>query len=64
MFITQKNNKNFVPGLKETDAYPAEPEDGYGWENYLARECRHFTEDFGLANLVKISQCLWTTWYL
>ena len=28
----QKQAKTFVPGLKESDAYPAEPEDGYGWE--------------------------------
>lgn len=36
-------------GLKETDAYPAEPEDGYGWEKLFSeRMCRHFREDFGL----------------
>ncbi|MDP6075065.1 MAG: NAD-dependent epimerase/dehydratase family protein [Myxococcota bacterium] len=35
--------------LKEADAYPAMPEDGYGWEKLFAeRMCRHFTEDFGL----------------
>ena len=39
----------FIPGLKEEDAYPAEPEDGYGWEKLFSeRMCRHFTEDFGL----------------
>ena len=39
----------FVPGLKETDAYPADPEDGYGWEKLFSeRMCRHFSEDFGL----------------
>ena len=33
----------FVPGLKETDAYPADPEDGYGWEKLFSeRMCRHF----------------------
>ncbi len=37
------------PGLKEEDAYPALPEDGYGWEKLFSeRMCRHFTEDFGL----------------
>jgi GDP-D-mannose 3',5'-epimerase len=37
------------PGLKESDAYPAEPEDGYGWEKLFGeRMCRHFYEDFGL----------------
>ena len=28
-----------MEGLKEEDAYPADPEDGYGWESYLVREC-------------------------
>jgi nucleoside-diphosphate-sugar epimerase len=37
------------PGLKEEDAYPAQPEDGYGWEKLFSeRMCRHFREDFGL----------------
>jgi GDP-D-mannose 3', 5'-epimerase len=37
------------PGLKESDAYPAMPEDGYGWEKLFSeRMCRHFREDFGL----------------
>jgi GDP-D-mannose 3', 5'-epimerase len=37
------------PGLRESDAYPAMPEDGYGWEKLFSeRMCRHFTEDFGL----------------
>jgi nucleoside-diphosphate-sugar epimerase len=35
--------------LKEDDAYPAMPEDGYGWEKLFSeRMCRHFREDFGL----------------
>jgi GDP-D-mannose 3', 5'-epimerase len=35
--------------LKETDAYPAMPEDGYGWEKLFGeRMCRHFREDFGV----------------
>ncbi len=34
--------------LKEEDAYPAMPEDGYGWEKLFSeRMCRHFREDFG-----------------
>jgi GDP-D-mannose 3', 5'-epimerase len=37
------------PSLKEEDAYPALPEDGYGWEKLFSeRMCRHFREDFGL----------------
>ncbi len=39
--------------LREEDAYPAEPEDGYGWEKLFSeRMCRHFTEDFGLETRV------------
>jgi GDP-D-mannose 3',5'-epimerase len=38
-----------VVALKESDAYPAMPEDGYGWEKlFTERLCRHFHEDFGL----------------
>ncbi len=44
-----KQKKTFIPGLKEVDAYPAEPEDGYGWEKLFSeRMCRHFNEDFNL----------------
>jgi nucleoside-diphosphate-sugar epimerase len=36
-------------GLREIDAYPADPEDGYGWEKLFSeRMCNHFYEDFGL----------------
>ena len=38
-----------VTPLREEDAYPADAEDGYGWEKlYMERVCRHYTEDFGL----------------
>ena len=48
-----KQKETFVPGLKEEDAYPAEPEDGYGWEKLFSeRMCRHFNEDFGLETRV------------
>ena len=41
------------PGLKESDAYPAMPEDGYGWEKLFSeRMCRHFQEDYGLITRV------------
>ena len=41
------------PGLKESDAYPALAEDGYGWEKLFSeRMCRHFMEDFGLITRV------------
>ena len=49
VYNAQKQKQTFVKGLKETDAYPAEPEDGYGWEKLFSeRMCRHFTEDFNL----------------
>ncbi|MFN8160097.1 MAG: NAD-dependent epimerase/dehydratase family protein [Solirubrobacterales bacterium] len=39
--------------LREADAYPAAPEDGYGWEKLFSeRMCRHFLEDFGLETRV------------
>ncbi len=42
-----------VTALKESDAYPAMPEDGYGWEKLFSeRMCGHFKEDFGLETRV------------
>ena len=42
-------DKPDISGLKESDAYPANPEDGYGWEKLFSeRMCRHFLEDYGL----------------
>jgi GDP-D-mannose 3', 5'-epimerase len=39
-----------VTPLKESDAYPADAEDGYGWEKLMAeRLCRHYWEDYGLS---------------
>ena len=44
-----KQQDNFIEGLKEEDAYPANPEDGYGWEKLFSeRMCRHFMEDYGI----------------
>lgn len=44
----RQDNPDVVP-LKEEDAYPAMPEDGYGWEKLFSeRMCRHFREDFGM----------------
>ena len=44
-----KQKDVFIEGLKEEDAYPADPEDGYGWEKLFSeRMCRHFMEDYGL----------------
>jgi len=48
----KQTNEDVVP-LKESDAYPAMPEDGYGWEKLFSeRMCRHFEEDFGLVSRV------------
>ena len=45
-------NEDIIP-LREADAYPAMPEDGYGWEKLFSeRMCRHFREDFGLVTRV------------
>jgi len=53
VYNASKQKEIFVPGLKETDAYPAEPEDGYGWEKLFSeRMCRHFMEDFSLETRV------------
>jgi nucleoside-diphosphate-sugar epimerase len=42
-----------VTPLKEEHAYPADPEDGYGWEKlYSERQCRHYWEDYGLETRV------------
>ena len=42
-----------VVALKESDAYPAMPEDGYGWEKLFSeRMCRHFEEDYGVISRV------------
>jgi len=42
-----------IEPLRESDAYPAMPEDGYGWEKLFSeRMCRHFSEDFGLVTRV------------
>jgi GDP-D-mannose 3', 5'-epimerase len=44
-----KQNSPDVAPLKEEDAYPADAEDGYGWEKlYTERLCRHYMEDYGL----------------
>ena len=49
VYNSSKQNNSFVKGLKESDAYPADPEDGYGWEKLFSeRMCRHFSEDFKL----------------
>jgi GDP-D-mannose 3', 5'-epimerase len=50
VYAADKQVSSAVVPLKESDAYPAMPEDGYGWEKLFSeRMCGHFREDFGLA---------------
>jgi nucleoside-diphosphate-sugar epimerase len=49
----EKQSSPDVVALREEDAYPALPEDGYGWEKLFSeRMCRHFREDYGLETRV------------
>jgi nucleoside-diphosphate-sugar epimerase len=53
VYAADKQRSTRVTPLKEEDAYPAMPEDGYGWEKLFSeRMCRHFREDFGLETRV------------
>jgi GDP-D-mannose 3', 5'-epimerase len=53
VYAADKQTSTDVLPLKESDAYPAMPEDGYGWEKLFSeRMCRHFSEDFALATRV------------
>ncbi|MEQ9454150.1 MAG: NAD-dependent epimerase/dehydratase family protein [Phycisphaeraceae bacterium] len=53
VYNAEKQRRADVTPLCEADAYPAMPEDGYGWEKLFSeRMCRHFTEDFGLETRV------------
>jgi GDP-D-mannose 3',5'-epimerase len=52
VYAADKQTEAEVQPLREDDAYPAMPEDGYGWEKLFSeRLCRHFTEDFGLSTV-------------
>ena len=53
VYNADKQRDPNVTALKEEDAYPALPEDGYGWEKLFSeRMCRHFREDFGVETRV------------
>ncbi len=53
VYNIEKQENPDVAALREEDAYPALPEDGYGWEKLFGeRMCRHFHEDFGLESRV------------
>ncbi len=49
IYPVHKQTTEDVTALKEEDAYPAQPEDAYGWEKLITeRLCRHYRDDFGL----------------
>src|SRR5512138_442430 len=53
VYAADRQTSPDVTALAEADAYPAMPEDGYGWEKLFSeRMCRHFREDFGIATRV------------
>ncbi len=53
VYNADKQRDAHVIPLREEDAYPAMPEDGYGWEKLFSeRMCRHFREDFGVTTRV------------
>jgi nucleoside-diphosphate-sugar epimerase len=53
VYAQDKQRTPHIRALKESDAYPADAEDGYGWEKLFSeRMCRHFREDFGLRTRV------------
>jgi GDP-D-mannose 3', 5'-epimerase len=53
VYAAGKQSSPEVEPLREADAYPAMPEDGYGWEKLFSeRMARHFAEDFGIATRV------------
>ena len=53
VYNASKQTDPSITGLKEEDAYPGMPEDGYGWEKLFSeRMCRHFREDFGIKTRV------------
>jgi nucleoside-diphosphate-sugar epimerase len=50
VYAAEKQTDTDVTALRESDAYPAMPEDGYGWEKLFGeRMCRHFMEDYGIS---------------
>ena len=53
VYAADKQTDPNVTALKEEDAYPAQPEDGYGWEKLFSeRMCRHFSEDYGVTTRI------------
>ena len=48
-----RQDSNELDGLKEEDAYPAAPEEGYGWEKLFTEKlCQYYTQDYDLQTRV------------
>ena len=53
IYPTYRQRETDVPGLKEDDAYPADPDNEYGWEKlFTERLCAAYTADYGLETRV------------
>jgi nucleoside-diphosphate-sugar epimerase len=53
VYPNYRQRETAIEALKESDVYPAQAEDGYGWEKLFSeRMCRHFFEDFALVTRV------------
>lgn len=53
VYAADKQVDKWPVPLRESDAYPAMPEDGYGWEKLFSeRMCRHFSEDYGITTRI------------
>jgi nucleoside-diphosphate-sugar epimerase len=63
VYNAEKQARPDVVALAEEDAYPAMPEDGYGWEKLFGeRMCRHFAEDFGIETRVARYHNIYGPW--
>lgn len=53
VYAADKQTETSVTALKESDAYPAQAEDGYGWEKlFTERMAKHFRDETGLITRV------------
>ncbi len=53
VYAQSKQNTPDIAPLKEEDAYPADPEPGYGWEKLFTEElCKYFRRDYGMETRV------------
>ena len=53
VYAGSKQNVEDVTGLKEEDAYPADPEPGYGWEKLFTEQlCNYYLRDYAFETRV------------